>query len=68
MDELFNERWQHIFFCKKLNKRNRVQEIYVGLFWKIRHMKCSNYISTRTSYFLNMKYIQALQHLNHIKF
>jgi hypothetical protein len=56
------------FFCKKLNNRNKMEEIYVGLFWQIRHMKCLNHISTCTSYFLNMKYIQALQHLNHIIF
>jgi hypothetical protein len=56
------------FFCEKLNNRNRVEEIYVGVFWKNCHMKCSSHISTCTSYFLNMKYIQALQHLNHIDF
>jgi uncharacterized protein (DUF2132 family) len=56
------------FFYKHLNKRNKVEAIYVGLFWKIHHMKCSSHNLTRTSYFFNIKYIQALQHLNHIKF
>ncbi len=28
-----------IFFAKKLNKINRMEKIYDGLFWKIRHMK-----------------------------
>jgi hypothetical protein len=32
MDELSYERWQHMFFCKKLNNRNKMEEIYVGLF------------------------------------
>jgi hypothetical protein len=56
------------FFCKKLNKRDEMEEIYVGVFWKIHHMKCSSQTSTNTSYFLNIKYILALQHPNHIKF
>jgi hypothetical protein len=31
MDELFHEHLQQVLFCKKLNKGNRIQEIYVGL-------------------------------------
>jgi hypothetical protein len=44
-----------------------VEKIYVGLFWKIQHMKCSNHILSYILYFINMKYIEALQHLNHIE-
>jgi len=31
MDELFHEHSQQVLFCEKLNKRNKIQEIYVGL-------------------------------------
>lgn len=51
-DELFYEHVQQTFFCKKLKKKNRVETIYVGLFWKIRPMKCSNHTSSHTSYFI----------------
>jgi len=41
------------FFCENLNNKNKVEEIYVGLFWKLWHMKCSNH----TSYFLYEVYL-----------
>jgi hypothetical protein len=53
MDDFFNEHYQHTIFFENLNNRNRVEQIYVGLFWNFWHMKCSNH----TSYFFNMKYI-----------
>jgi hypothetical protein len=31
MDELFHEHSQQVLFCKKMNQKNRIQEIYVGL-------------------------------------
>jgi hypothetical protein len=31
MDELFHEHSQQVLFCKKLNKKNMIQEIYFGL-------------------------------------
>jgi hypothetical protein len=31
MDEIFHERWQ-ILLGEKLNKKNRMEKIYVGLF------------------------------------
>jgi len=74
MDEIVDEKWKNFLMnidnicllCENLNKRNKVEIFYVGLFWKFWHMKCSNHTSNRTSYFINMKYIQALQHPNHI--
>jgi hypothetical protein len=48
------------FSLQNLNKRNKMEEIYVGLFFKNCHMKCWNHISISTSYFLNAKYILAL--------
>jgi hypothetical protein len=56
------------FFSEHVNKRNKVEAIYVGLFWNFHHMKCSSCTLTCTSYFFNIKYIQALQHLNHVNF
>jgi hypothetical protein len=61
MDEFFHEHSQQVLFCKKMNKRNRIQEIYVGLLWPICHMKCSSYTWTSISY-------SSLQHPNHMKF
>jgi hypothetical protein len=60
MDELFHEHLQQVLFCKKL-KKNKIQEIYVGLLWTICHMKCSSYIEL-------IFHIATLQHPNHIKF
>jgi hypothetical protein len=40
MDELFYEHWQEVFFGKNQTKETRLEEIYVGLFRKNRHMKC----------------------------
>jgi hypothetical protein len=32
-NELFNESWQQThFFCRNMNKRNKVEVFYVGLF------------------------------------
>jgi hypothetical protein len=31
MDELFNKHLQQVLFCEKLNKINKIQEIYVDL-------------------------------------
>jgi len=50
IDELSHEHSQQVLFCKKMNKRNKIQEIYVSLLWTIRHMKCSSYIWTIISY------------------
>jgi hypothetical protein len=47
------------FVLQKKKKRNKIQEIYVGLLWTIRQIKCSSYIWTN---------ILTLQHPNHIKF
>jgi hypothetical protein len=32
MDELFHEHWQRMFFAKNLNKINKMEIFYVGLF------------------------------------
>jgi hypothetical protein len=53
LDDFFHEHWQHTFL-QKIEQKNKVEKNYVGWFWKIRRMKCSNHIS----YFLNMKYIK----------
>jgi hypothetical protein len=50
MDELFHEHWQQICFCKKLNKRIKMEKNYVGLFWKIEHMKCWNHALGYTTF------------------
>ncbi len=31
MEELFHEHSQQALFCKKMNKTNKIQEIYVSL-------------------------------------
>jgi hypothetical protein len=67
MDELFHEHSQQVLFCKNLNKRNKIQEIYVGLLWTIHHMKCSSYTWISISNSITTKYVLALQHPNHIK-
>jgi hypothetical protein len=63
------------YFCRKFNKRNRVETIYVGFFqnnstnemfklhFEVREVTIYRFIS----YFLNMKFIRVHQHLNHIK-
>ncbi len=43
MDELFHEHLQQVLLCKKLNKKNKIQKVYVGLLRTIRPMKCSSY-------------------------
>ncbi len=51
------------FVCKKLNKK-RVEQIYLGfILKKLAHEMLKSYFI-----FFNMKYIQSLQHLNHIEF
>jgi hypothetical protein len=35
---------------QKLNKKNRMEIIYVGLFWNFGYMKCWSHISSHTSY------------------
>ncbi len=49
MDENVDEKWEWMNFFmnvgkkklgEKLNKKNKMEKIYVGLFWKIQHMKC----------------------------
>jgi hypothetical protein len=35
----------NIFFCEKLNQTNKVEKIYISLFLKIGHTKCSSHIS-----------------------
>jgi hypothetical protein len=52
------------YFCKKKIKIGSKLFLLVS-FKTIQQMKCSITILNHTSYFLNMKYIQALQHLNH---
>jgi hypothetical protein len=42
MDELFVNVGNKPFFCEKLNKR--MEKTYVGLFWKIGHMKCWSHV------------------------
>jgi hypothetical protein len=51
MNDIFGWKWMNFFmnvgnnfFFKNLNKRNRMEKNYVGLFWKIGHMKCWNHI------------------------
>ncbi len=39
-----------LFFCEKLNKKNMMKKIYVGLFWKIQHMKCWSHASNQKIY------------------
>jgi hypothetical protein len=46
---------------------NKIQKNYVGLLWKIQHMKCSSYTWTSISNSMTTKYILILQHPNHIK-
>jgi hypothetical protein len=56
MNANFHEHSQQVLFCKNLNKRNMIQENYVGLLWTICHMKCSNNISY-SSFITSKKYI-----------
>jgi hypothetical protein len=50
------------YFSKKLNKKNRVETIYVGFFKKqFEPWNTQITLQNHISYFLNMKYIQALQ-------
>jgi hypothetical protein len=48
------------YFCGKLNKKNKVEIIYVGFFITNPQMKCSSHNLSHISYFLNIKYIQTL--------
>ncbi len=49
MDEFFHKHWQQKKL-QKLNKKNRMEIIYVGLFWNFGYMKCWSHISSHTSY------------------
>ncbi len=55
------------YFCEKFNKRNRVKTIYVGFFQNNSTNEMFKSHFETISYFLNMKYIQACQRLNHIE-
>jgi hypothetical protein len=68
MDGTFYECCQHTFILRKIEQKNKVEEIYVSLFWKKNHINYWSHTSTSTLYFYYMKHILALQHLNHIKF
>ncbi len=61
MDELLHENSQQVLFCKKLNKRNMIKEIYVGLLWTI-------FTWNVQVIFELVFHILVLQHPNHIKF
>jgi hypothetical protein len=53
---------------QKIKQKNSVEIIYVGFFQKqFDTWNTQVTLQNHTSYFLNMKYIQALQHLNHIE-
>ncbi len=68
MDELnFECSQQTIFLQKQLNKRNKVETIYVGFYQNNSTDEVQVTLQNHTSYFLNMKYIQDLQHLIHTK-
>jgi hypothetical protein len=51
-----------------LNKRNMVEKKYVDFFQKqFDTWNIEITLQSHTSYFLDMKYIQDLQHINHIE-
>jgi hypothetical protein len=54
------------YFCKNLNKKNRVEIIYIGFFQNNSTHEMFK-LHLHTSYFFNMKYIHVLQHVNHIE-
>jgi hypothetical protein len=62
MDKLLNKCWQHTIFCKKLNKK-RGKKLCWFILKNLTHEMFKSYFI-----FFNMKYIQFLQHLNHIEF
>jgi len=56
------------YFCKLLNKINKVETIYVGVFQKqFDTWNTQITFQSHISYFFDMKYIQVLQHPNHIE-
>jgi hypothetical protein len=73
-DENLDDKWKWmnfswmlaiLFFCEKLNKNNRVENIYVGLFLKfLTHEMLKSYFK---SYFVFFQYEIFLRHLNHIE-
>ncbi len=73
MDE--KEKWTlfwtlatNAIFAKNWTKRDMVETIYVGFSPKqFNTWNAQVTLQSHTSYFLDMKYIQALQHLNHIE-
>jgi hypothetical protein len=50
MDELSHEHWQHFFWRKIEQEKNDGNFFMLGLFWKIRHTKCSSHTSRHTLY------------------
>jgi hypothetical protein len=69
MYELYSECWQHMLFLWKIEQskeggNNLCQGFFQKLFdtWNVQVT-----LQSHISYFFNMKYIQALQHLNHIE-
>jgi hypothetical protein len=61
MDELFYERWQHTICLQKIEQKRSGTNLCWFIFKNSTHGMFKSYFI-----FFNMKYIQSLQHLNHI--
>jgi hypothetical protein len=69
MYELYSECWQHMLFLWKIEQsKEGGNNLCQGFFQKqFDTWNAQVTLQSHISYFLNMKYIQALQHLNHIE-